>query len=114
VLDLLPSGSKPAQEFRQVEEVFGGLETVFVVVRASSDEMAARVPLQEAAARIATRLRAEPDVSAARSGISEQEEAYWLDSVVERSVFFMPGDWKSHLLARLRPEASCCSTILSG
>lgn len=105
VLDLLPSGSKPAQEFRQVEEVFGGLETVFVVVRASGDDLAARVPLQEAASRIANRLKANPEVAAARSGISESEETYWLDSVVGRAVFFLPGDWKTTLRGRLQPEA---------
>lgn len=105
VLDLLPSGSKPAQEFRQVEEVFGGLETVFIVVRASGDDLAARVPLQEAASRIATRLKANPEVATARSGISEEEETYWLDSVVKRSVFFLPGDWESTLRARLQPTA---------
>ncbi|MGH9381672.1 MAG: efflux RND transporter permease subunit [Thermoanaerobaculia bacterium] len=102
LLSLLPVDTPAAEEFRRVEELFGGLERVFVVIRPErGDEPSSPAQLAEAAGVLATELETLPGVAWTRAGVRPEEEAYWLQAVVARAPLLLPGDWEAEVRRRL-------------
>lgn len=112
---LLPADAPAAKEYREFLETFGGFEKVFVVVQAADpggdqpdpeDPGALGSALADAAEALAAGLAEAPGVAAARSGLTPDEEAFFLAEVAPRAPLFLAGDaaGRAELARRLQPE----------
>ena len=100
---LLPRDAPAAADYRAFLETFGGFEKVFVVVRAGGEGVDAGT-LIAAADRLAELLAASPEVASARSGLTEEDQAFFLRHVAPRAPLFadLPA---AELRRRLEPAA---------
>jgi predicted RND superfamily exporter protein len=87
---LLPEDAPAAADYRAFLETFGGFEKVFVVVREADPGT-----LVEAADLLAERLAVDPEVAAARSGLTDEDQEFFFRVVAPRAL----------LLNDLPPEA---------
>ncbi|HEY7216063.1 MAG TPA: MMPL family transporter, partial [Thermoanaerobaculia bacterium] len=103
---LLPEGSPGADDYRLFLRTFGGFEKVFVIVRSPRGPLADPEPLAAAAERLAEILARSPEVAEARSGITEEDERFFLTYVAPRLPLLVNGPgWKEDLARRLEPAA---------
>jgi uncharacterized protein len=100
---LLPRDAPAAADYRAFLETFGGFEKVFVVVRAGGDGVDAGT-LIAAADRLAELLAGSPEVASARSGLTEEDQAFFLRHVAPRAPLLadLPA---AELQRRLEPAA---------
>ncbi|MEO1085322.1 MAG: MMPL family transporter, partial [Acidobacteriota bacterium] len=110
LLALLPQDAEESMEYRRFLELFGGFEKVFILVvpRADGDagaDGALEGDLLEAADELAQRLEASPEISAIRSGLEEEEEAFFRQFVVRRAPLLLTDDQLTDLEALVQPEA---------
>jgi len=107
--DLLPDRSPGADDYRLFLRTFGGFEKVFVIVRSPGRRLEDSGPLVDAAERLAEALSGSPEVAEARSGITAEDEAFFLRWVAPRLPLLLPGDRngsiRAELAPRLTPEA---------
>ena len=107
--DLLPDGAPAADDYRLFLRTFGGFEKVFVIVRSPGRRLEDSGPLADAAERLAEALSGSPEVAEARSGITAEDEAFFLRRVAPRLPLLLPGDAhgsiRDELAPRLTPEA---------
>jgi predicted RND superfamily exporter protein len=107
--NLLPDGAPAAEDYRLFLRTFGGFEKVFVIVRSSGSSQEGSDPLVDAAERLAEAMRESPEVAEARSGITAEDEAFFLRHVAPRLPRLLPGDamgsLRSELAPRLTPDA---------
>ncbi|HEV2853207.1 MAG TPA: MMPL family transporter [Thermoanaerobaculia bacterium] len=106
---LLPEGAPGAEDYRLFLRTFGGFEKVFVIVRSRTppgSRLEDAAPLTEAAARLSDLLAGSPEVAEARSGLTEQDERFFLTYVAPRMPLLVHGaGWKEDLARRLEPGA---------
>src|SRR6185295_7511792 len=103
---LLPEGSPAADDYRLFLHTFGGFEKVFVIVRSSRGQVTDRAALTGAAERLADILARSPEVAEARSGLTEDDERFFLTYVAPRLPLLMHGEtWSRDLAHRLEPGA---------
>jgi predicted RND superfamily exporter protein len=105
LVDLLPRERPAADEYRQFVEKFGGFERIYVLVTAADGIAADPELLTEAAALLAERVEAFDEISHARSGINERDEAFFLDYVLPRAPLLTNPEQVPNMLERLEPEA---------
>ena len=100
---LLPRDAPAAADYRAFLETFGGFEKVFVVVRPGGEGVDAGT-LIAAADRLAELLEASPEVASARSGLTEEDQAFFLRHVAPRAPLLadLPA---AELRRRLEPAA---------
>ncbi len=102
LVDVLPQGTPAAEDYRVFLELFGGVELVYAVVVAepgADGELPDGSPLPpdparlaEAADRLARRMAATPEVADARSGLTAEDEAFFLDVVLPRAPLLAADD----------------------
>lgn len=97
---LLPDGAPGADDYRLFLRTFGGFEKVFVLVR-SEQPLEDPSPLMDAAAVLAEEMARSPEVAEARSGITEEDERFFLGSIAPRMALIQEED----IRPRLEPEA---------
>ena len=103
---LLPEGAPGAEDYRLFMRTFGGFEKVFVIVRSPRGRLEDPAPLTAAAERLAAILGHSPEVAEARSGLTEEDERFFLTYVAPRLPLLVHGkDWKADLARRLEPAA---------
>ena len=102
---LLPDGSPAADDYRLFLRTFGGFEKVFVVVQSPGTRLEDPGPLVDAAERLAGLMAASPGVAEARSGITEEDERFFLRSIAPRMPLLLGEGWRAELEPRLAPEA---------
>lgn len=103
---LLPEGSPGAEDYRLFLRTFGGFEKVFVIVRSPRGPMDDAAPLAGAAERLAEILEHSPEVAEARSGLTEEDERFFLSWVAPRLPLLVNGEgWKEDLARRLERAA---------
>ncbi len=103
---LLPEGSPGAEDYRLFLRTFGGFEKVFVIVRSARGPLADPAPLATAAERLAEILARSPEVAEARSGLTAEDERFFLVYVAPRLPLLVHGEgWKEDLARRLEPSA---------
>lgn len=103
---LLPEGAPGAEDYRLFLRTFGGFEKVFVVVASGRGRLEDPAPLTLAAERLAEILARSPEVAEARSGVTEEDERFFLTYVAPRLPLLAAGDgWKQDLARRLEPAA---------
>ncbi|HSG39464.1 MAG TPA: hypothetical protein VLE27_07475, partial [Thermoanaerobaculia bacterium] len=103
---LLPEGAAAGDDYRLFLQTFGGFEKVFVVVRSPGGTREDPEPLLAAAERLAEILARSPEVAEARSGITAEDERFFLTYVAPRLPLLLHGDdWQEDLAGRLEPEA---------
>ncbi|HWM94274.1 MAG TPA: MMPL family transporter [Thermoanaerobaculia bacterium] len=101
---LLPDGAPGADDYRLFLNTFGGFEKVFVLVR-SEEPLEDPGPLVEAAEVLAGEMSRSPEVAEARSGITEEDERFFLTHIAPRMPLLMEGDVRKELAPRLEPQA---------
>jgi uncharacterized protein len=99
---VFPQHDAPAsQDYRELLTTFGGFEKVFVVVEGADAE-----PLTAAAERLAAELARSPQVAAARSGLTAEEERFFLTHVAPRAPLLLAARGRiAELSRRLEPAA---------
>ncbi len=103
---LLPEGSPGGDDYRLFLRTFGDFEKVFVVVRSPGRRLEDPAPLTEAAERLAEILGRSPEVAAAYSGLTEEDERFFLTYVAPRLPLLVHGEnWRGDLARRLEPGA---------
>lgn len=102
--NLLPDGAPAAEDYRLFLRTFGGFEKVFVIVRSPGRPLEASDPLVDAAERLAEVMRGSPEVAEARSGITAEDEAFFLRHVAPRLPLLLPGDATGSIGAELAPR----------
>ncbi len=103
---LLPEGSPAAADYRLFLRTFGGFEKVFVIVRSPRGPLADPEPLAAAAERLAEILAHSPEVAEARSGLTAEDERFFLTYVAPRLPLLVHGEgWQEDLARRLAPAA---------
>ncbi|HKI03590.1 MAG TPA: MMPL family transporter [Thermoanaerobaculia bacterium] len=103
---LLPEGAPGAEDYRVFLRTFGGFEKVFVIVRSPGRGLEDAAPLTEAAERLAEILAESPEVAEARSGLTAEDERFFLTYVAPRLPLLVHGeDWRRDLAGRLEPAA---------
>ncbi len=102
---LLPDGSPAADDYRLFLRTFGGFEKVFVIVQSPGTHLDDPGPLVDAAERLAGLMARSPDVAEARSGITEEDERFFLRSIAPRMPLLLGDGWRADLEPRLTPEA---------
>jgi predicted exporter len=105
---LLPEGAPGADDYRVFLHTFGGFEKVFVVLRSTKGPLEDPAPLVDAAEALAADLRHSPEVADARSGITEEDERFFLRWVAPRMPLLMEGDAgdaRQAVAPRLEPAA---------
>ncbi|HEX9944635.1 MAG TPA: MMPL family transporter [Thermoanaerobaculia bacterium] len=103
---LLPVGAPAADDYRLFLRTFGGFEKVFVIVRSPGGRLQDPAPLTGAAERLAEILGRSPEVAAARSGLTADDERFFLTYVAPRLPLLVDHrDWKGDLARRLEPGA---------
>ena len=111
LVDLLPAGSPAAEDYRLFLDRFGGVELVYAVVTAAPGSPEEAAPgaepdparLIEAADRLAARMAATPGVAAARSGLSAEDEEFFLREVLPRAPLLVADP--AAVARRLEPAA---------
>jgi predicted exporter len=103
--NLLPDGAPGSEDYRLFLRTFGGFEKVFVIVRPSGPPPEDTGPLVDAAGRLAEALQGSPEVAEARSGITAEDEAFFLRHVAPRLPLLLDGDVRAELAPRLEPSA---------
>jgi predicted RND superfamily exporter protein len=98
--DLLPDGAPAADDYRLFLRTFGGFEKVFVLIR-SEQPLEDSSSLIDAADILAGEMGRSPEVAEARSGITEEDERFFLGSIAPRMPLLMEED----IAPRLRPDA---------
>lgn len=101
---LLPDGAPAADDYRLFLRTFGGFEKVFVLVR-SEQPLDDPSPLIDAAEVLAGEMGRSPEVAEARSGLTEEDERFFLGSIAPRMPLLMEGDVREEIAPRLEPEA---------
>lgn len=103
---LLPEGAPGAEDYRVFLRTFGGFEKVFVIVRPQGRRLEDAAPLTEAASQLSDILAGSPEVAEARSGLTEEDERFFLTYVAPRMPLLVhePG-WREDLARRLEPGA---------
>ncbi|HEV8578632.1 MAG TPA: MMPL family transporter [Thermoanaerobaculia bacterium] len=103
---LLPEGAPGAEDYRLFLRTFGGFEKVFVIVRSPGGQRQDPALLTGAAERLADILGRSPEVAEARSGLTEEDERFFLTYVAPRLPLLIdsPG-WRGDLVRRLEPQA---------
>lgn len=101
---LLPDGAPGADDYRLFLRTFGGFEKVFVLVR-SEQPLEDPSPLIDAAEVLAEEMGRSPGVAEARSGITEEDERFFLGSIAPRMPLFVEEDVYREIGPRLQPEA---------
>jgi uncharacterized protein len=89
---LLPRGAPAARDYRTFLNTFGGFEKLFVIVQAKGGRPEDPGSLVDAAERLAEELRKDPLVADARSGLTPEDEAFFLRWVAPRAPLLLPGD----------------------
>lgn len=102
---LLPERAPAAEDYRAFLEAFGGFEKVFVLVRSPGSRLEDPGPLIDAAESLAAILGRSSEVSEARSGITAEDERFFLEYVGPRMPLLLGESWRSELVPRLQPEA---------
>lgn len=103
---LLPEGAPAAEDYRLFLRTFGGFEKVFVIVRSPKGNLEDSAPLTTAAGTLAEILARSPEVAEARSGLTEEDERFFLTWVAPRMPLLVHGDgWREDLARRLEPSA---------
>jgi len=106
---LLPDGAPASEDYRAFLRTFGGFEKVFVLVRAPGApgaESGDAEPLLAAAAALAETMAASPEVAEARSGMTPEDERFFLETVAPRMPLLADGPgWRRDLEERLQPAA---------
>jgi uncharacterized protein len=102
---LLPDGAPGADDYRLFLRTFGGFEKVFVLVRSAEGPLEDPAPLIDAAEVVAGEMGRSPEVAEARSGITEEDERFFLRSIAPRMPLLIEGDVRKELAPRLEPEA---------
>ncbi|HVR95256.1 MAG TPA: MMPL family transporter, partial [Thermoanaerobaculia bacterium] len=100
---LLPDGSPASDDYRLFLETFGGFEKVFVLVRAPGAGLEDPGALIDAAERLAATLAGSPEVADARSGLTAEDERFFLDQVAPRLPLLIADP--AELAPRLTPAA---------
>jgi predicted RND superfamily exporter protein len=100
---LLPDGAPGAEDYRLFLRTFGGFEKVFVIVQ-SPQPLEGSEALTDAAELLAERLRDSPEVAEARSGITAEDEAFFLGQVAPRLPLLLEGDEKGEIRGELAPR----------
>lgn len=98
---LLPDGAPGADDYRLFLHTFGGFEKVFVLVRSAQGPLEDPAPLIDAAEVLAGEMGRSPEVAEALSGITEEDERFFLRYIAPRMPLLMEGE----LASRLEPEA---------
>lgn len=98
---LLPDGAPGADDYRLFLRTFGGFEKVFVLVR-SELPLEDPSPLIDAAEVIAAEMGGSPEVAEARSGITEEDERFFLGSIAPRMALIQE---EEDVRPRLEPDA---------
>ncbi|HYH46003.1 MAG TPA: MMPL family transporter, partial [Thermoanaerobaculia bacterium] len=101
---LLPDGAPAADDYRLFLRTFGGFEKVFVVVR-SEQPLEDPSLLIDAADVLASEMARSPEVAEARSGITEEDERFFLGSIAPRMPLLLEGDIRAEIAPRLHPDA---------
>jgi predicted RND superfamily exporter protein len=103
---LLPEGAPGADDYRLFLRTFGGFEKVFVIVRSPGRGPGDPAPLIAAAERLAEILAHSPEVAEARSGLTAEDERFFLTYVAPRLPLLVHEEgWKADLRRRLDPAA---------
>ncbi len=102
---LLPDGSPGADDYRLFLQTFGGFEKVFVVVRSAGGPLADTDPLLEASEILTEEMSRSPEVAEARSGITAEDEQFFLRYLAPRMALLQEGDPSRDIGPRLTPEA---------
>jgi predicted RND superfamily exporter protein len=102
---LLPEGAPGAEDYRIFLRAFGGFEKVFVIVRSPGGAVESGT-LADAAERLAALMAKSPEVADARSGVTEEDERFFLRYVAPRMPLLVHGPgWREDLARRLEPAA---------
>jgi predicted RND superfamily exporter protein len=101
---LLPDGAPGAEDYRLFLRTFGGFEKVFVIVQSPGTSLEDSGPLTDAAELLAERLRDSPEVAEARSGITAEDEAFFLGQVAPRLPLLLEGDARGEIRSELAPR----------
>lgn len=104
-LESLFPDTAAARDYRLFLERFGGLEKVFVVLALDAKHPPDGERLAEAADLLAAALGQSGEVAAARAGISNADERFFLDEVVRRAPLLIDDVDRAALTARLTPSA---------
>lgn len=103
---LLPEGAPAAEDYRLFLRTFGGFEKVFVIVRSPQTGLEDPEPLTTAAEQLGEILSRSPEVAEARSGLTAEDERFFLTYVAPRMPLLVHGDgWREDLARRLEPAA---------
>jgi len=96
---LLPRHAPAASAYRTFLENFGGIESVYVVIRRPDGAPADPEGLADAAETLARELSRSPEVAHARWGLDEEDEAFFTDVLAPRLPLLL-GDDPAPLLAK--------------
>jgi uncharacterized protein len=103
---LLPEGAPGAEDYRLFLRTFGGFEKVFVIVRSPQGRLQDPALLTGAAERLVEILGQSSEVAEARSGLTEEDERFFLTYVAPRLPLLVDRQgWKEDLARRLEPRA---------
>ncbi len=103
---LLPEGAPAAEDYRLFLRTFGGFEKVFVIVRSPQKDLEDPAPLTAAAEQLAQILSQSPEIAEARSGLTAEDERFFLTYVALRMPLLVQGaGWREDLARRLEPAA---------
>lgn len=95
------AGAPASRDYQELLATFGGFEKVFVVVEGGSSES-----LTDAAERLAAELAQSRQVAAARSGLTAEEERFFLAQVAPRAPLLLAARGRiAELGRRLEPAA---------
>lgn len=103
IVRLLPEGSEAAAAYRLFLDRFGGLERIFLVIRAADEASVADLP--EIVEHISERLSASPLLHTVRAGVTPEDERFLLENVVERAPLLLADGWRRQVAERIEPEA---------
>jgi uncharacterized protein len=105
LVSLLPQRSPAAADYRVYLETFGGFEKVFVLVSSPERGEADEDLLIEAAEELASALTASPEVASAWAGLSDEDERFFLESILPLSPLLLEDDGLDEIARRASPEA---------
>jgi len=101
LVELFPADLPAGKGYRVFLNTFGGFEKVFVLITAETDVDS----LAESAQLLAERLEESPLVAAARAGLDDDDEKFFLESILPRAPVLIEADAVEQLHARLEPQA---------
>ena len=103
---LLPDGAPAADDYRLFLRTFGGFEKVFIVVR-SEQPLEDPSLLIDAADVLAGEMGRSPEVAEARSGITEEDERFFLRFIAPRMSIGTSVLWYDASNLRVGPNQTC-------